>query len=69
MGVPYIVHCQDLHPESARLVGRVPAGWLYDLLRRCDAIICRDAAAVVVLEPATCGMPSRSGVCRQTTST
>jgi glycosyltransferase involved in cell wall biosynthesis len=48
-GTPYIYHCEDLHPESAALVGDLGRGWLYRTLMELDTATCRDARRVVVL--------------------
>jgi len=48
-GVPYIYHCEDIHPEALLLAGQVHRGWFYRLLRAVDAKNCQSAAAVVVL--------------------
>lgn len=48
-GTPFIYHCQDLHPESARAGSKLRSNWLYRLLRSSDAATCRLAQRVVVL--------------------
>ncbi|MCA9187152.1 MAG: glycosyltransferase family 4 protein [Pirellulaceae bacterium] len=48
-GIPYIYHCQDLHPESAQLGGQLRAGFIYQQLLGVDAQNCRQAQRVVVL--------------------
>jgi glycosyltransferase involved in cell wall biosynthesis len=48
-GVPYVYHCQDLHPESGRAAGQLAGGLRYRLLRWLDAGNCRAARLVVTL--------------------
>jgi glycosyltransferase involved in cell wall biosynthesis len=48
-GIPYIYHCQDLHPESAALAGDLRRGWMYQQLLLSDTSTCRQAQHVVVL--------------------
>ncbi|MEM8679185.1 MAG: glycosyltransferase, partial [Planctomycetota bacterium] len=40
-GTSYIYHCQDVHPESAKAIGKLQSSALYRLLRRSDAATCR----------------------------
>lgn len=47
--IPYIYHCQDLHPESAMIAGYLRKNWLYDILERIDTNSCRRASVVVTL--------------------
>lgn len=47
--IPYIYHCQDIHPESLFLAGFLKDGPLYSLLRTIDRGTCLSAAAVVTL--------------------
>ncbi len=62
-GTPYVVHCQDIHPESAMLAGKLRRGLVFRWLRRLDSAACRDAQKVVVLSQdmleslATRGLP------------
>lgn len=48
-GIPYLLHCQDVHPESAVLVGQLKEGWLFRRLLANDVKSCRDARTVVTL--------------------
>jgi glycosyltransferase involved in cell wall biosynthesis len=48
-GTPYIYHCEDIHPESAALVGDLERGWLYQRLLSWDTASCHHARHVVVL--------------------
>ncbi len=50
-GVPYIYHCQDLHPESGRAAGRLAGGLRYRLLKWIDTGNCRAAQVIVTLSP------------------
>lgn len=50
-GVPYVYHCQDLHPESGRAAGQLAGGLRYRLLRWLDTGNCRAARLVVTLSP------------------
>jgi glycosyltransferase involved in cell wall biosynthesis len=47
--IPYIYHCQDIHPESALAAGYLKKSFLYFLLRRIDTGTCNNASAVVTL--------------------
>ncbi len=47
--IPYVFHCQDIHPESARLIGKLRAGWAYKMMLRSDTRTCRKAERVVAL--------------------
>jgi colanic acid biosynthesis glycosyl transferase WcaI len=49
VGTPYILHCQDIHPESAVLAGKLKPGWLSRWLQNIDAKNCRQALYVVTL--------------------
>jgi len=48
-GIPFIYHCQDIHPESSLVAGRIRSKVLYRLLRRIDTAVCRGAIVNVVL--------------------
>lgn len=48
-GIPYILHAQDIHPESAELAGQMQSGWLTRFLRQVDTGSCLKAARVVTL--------------------
>jgi len=48
-GVPYVYHCQDIHPEALLVGGHVRPGRMFRLLRSLDTQTCMGAAAVVVL--------------------
>ena len=48
-GVPFIYHCQDIHPESSAAMGHIRRRWLYDLLLRVDTASCRAAGLIVTL--------------------
>jgi len=50
-GVPYVYHCQDLHPESGRAAGLLAGGLRYRLLKGIDTGNCRAAKLVVTLSP------------------
>ncbi|MFN2371622.1 MAG: glycosyltransferase family 4 protein [Candidatus Krumholzibacteriia bacterium] len=50
-GVPYVYHCQDLHPESGRAAGQLAGGLRYRLLQWIDTGNCRAARLVVTLSP------------------
>ncbi len=50
-GVPYIYHCQDLHPESGRAAGQLAGGVRYRLLKWIDTGNCRAAKLIVTLSP------------------
>ena len=50
-GVPYVYHCQDLHPESGRAAGQLAGGLRYRLLRWIDTGNCRAARLIVTLSP------------------
>jgi colanic acid biosynthesis glycosyl transferase WcaI len=47
--IPYIYHCQDIHPESALAAGYLKKNFIYFLLRRIDTGACNNASAVVTL--------------------
>jgi len=47
--VPYIYHCQDIHPEAALMAGYLKNKLLYKLLYKLDTISCKNAEVVVVL--------------------
>lgn len=49
--VPYIYHCQDLHPESGRAAGQLAGGLRYRVLRWLDTGNCRAAQRIVTLSP------------------
>jgi glycosyltransferase involved in cell wall biosynthesis len=48
-GVPFVYHCQDIHPESSRVMGHMENPVLYRLLRRLDTANCQAAALIVTL--------------------
>lgn len=48
-GVPYIYHCQDLHPESAALAGKIKSPALVKTLLGIERKTCDSAFAVVTL--------------------
>jgi glycosyltransferase involved in cell wall biosynthesis len=48
-GVPYIYHCQDLHPESAALAGKIKSRALTKTLLSMERKTCDAAFAVVTL--------------------
>jgi len=48
-GIPYVYHCEDIHPESALAAGTLNKGWLYRLLLRFDTASCRHATLIVTL--------------------
>ena len=50
-GIPYIYHCQDLHPEAGLYGGKFKPGILYRVLEWLDRMTVQDAATVVVLSP------------------
>jgi glycosyltransferase involved in cell wall biosynthesis len=47
--VPFIYHCQDLHPETMALSGTIKQGWIYRFLQSMDKKTCETAAATIVL--------------------
>ncbi|HEV7280683.1 MAG TPA: glycosyltransferase family 4 protein [Pirellulaceae bacterium] len=48
-GMPYIYHCQDLHPESAALAGKLKSPTLVKALLGIERKTCDSASAVVTL--------------------
>lgn len=48
-GIPYIYHCQDLHPESAALAGKLKSPTLVKALLGIERKNCEMASAVVTL--------------------
>lgn len=48
-GIPYIYHCQDLHPESAALAGKLKSPTLVKALLDIERKTCDLASAVVTL--------------------
>lgn len=48
-GIPYLLHCQDIHPESAVLAGQLKNGWLARKLLAADTQSCCAAKAIVTL--------------------
>lgn len=48
-GTPYVLHCQDIHPESAQRAGKMRHAAIYAWLRECDRRNCTRAEAVVTL--------------------
>ncbi|MEZ6057156.1 MAG: glycosyltransferase family 4 protein [Planctomycetaceae bacterium] len=48
-GIPFIIHCQDIHPESAQLAGQLRSPWLIRRLRAIDHNNCTVAKCVVTL--------------------
>ena len=48
-GIPYVLHCQDIHPESAVLAYKLSNGRLSRWLQSVDAKSCAAAARVVAL--------------------
>lgn len=48
-GTPYILHVQDIHPESAVLAKQLKASWLVRLLKKIDTGSYRRALRVVTL--------------------
>ena len=48
-GIPYILHVQDIHPESAAIVGQLRSPWLLRLLQKVDTYCCKDAWRLVTL--------------------
>lgn len=49
VGTPYILHCQDIHPESAVLARNIKSGWISRWLQNIDTKNCREALCVVTL--------------------
>jgi len=47
-GIPYVYHCEDIHPEALEIAGHLERGPVYDVLRAIDTKVCNAAAAVVV---------------------
>lgn len=48
-GIPYLYHCQDMHPESASMVGKVKNRLLYKLLRKIDTRTCSQSLLSIVM--------------------
>jgi glycosyltransferase involved in cell wall biosynthesis len=48
-GTPYILHCQDIHPEGAVLAGALPDGRVARILTRLDRGSCEAAYRIVTL--------------------
>ena len=48
-GIPYLLHCQDIHPESAVLAQQLKQGRISRWLQAMDAKSCERAGGVVVL--------------------
>ncbi len=52
-GTPFVYHCMDVQPESARIAGKCSRSFagkaVYAMLRRLDRNTCRAASAVVTL--------------------
>jgi glycosyltransferase involved in cell wall biosynthesis len=46
---PYIYHCNDLHPESARIAGYLKNKHAYKILRKIDTTNCRKASLVITM--------------------
>lgn len=49
MGLPYVLHCQDIHPEAAINVNDLNNGMVRRICLFMDSLGCRGAAAVVTL--------------------
>lgn len=49
VGVPYLLHVQDIHPESATIVGQVRSRWLFRILQKVDTACCWGAWRLVTL--------------------
>lgn len=48
-GIPFLLHCQDIHPESLVIAGQLRNGPIERFLRRVDTKNCAAAAKVVTL--------------------
>jgi len=48
-GIPFVLHCQDIHPESAVIANQLREGHITDWLRQADSKSCAAAERVVVL--------------------
>lgn len=48
-GIPYLLHAQDIHPESAVLANQLRPGWLTRWMQRIDSKSCSAAQCVVTL--------------------
>lgn len=48
-GTEFLLHCQDIHPESAELGNQLRQRWLVRWLTRADSKSCRSAIRVVTL--------------------
>ncbi len=48
-GLPYVYHCQDIHPESSLIAKRMRQGVPYRILRWLDTRVCRSARRNIVL--------------------
>lgn len=64
-GIPYIYHCEDIHPESARATGQVRGGLSYRFMRAVDTGNCRGAELIVTLSEAMAQTLVERGVARE----
>jgi glycosyltransferase involved in cell wall biosynthesis len=64
-GIPFIYHCEDIHPESALATGQVRGGLSYRLMRAVDTANCRAAALIVTLSEAMAQTLVERGVPRE----
>lgn len=49
MGIPYIYHVQDVHPEFMKFFGKIKQKFIYQLLRKIDKRNCQKAVRCVTL--------------------
>jgi glycosyltransferase involved in cell wall biosynthesis len=64
-GIPYLYHCEDIHPESARTMGEVRGGLAYRFMRAVDTANCRGAAVIVTLSEAMAATLVERGIPRE----
>jgi len=49
VGADFYYHCQDIHPEIARLSGQVKQDFIYKLLQKLDIASCKRANRIIVI--------------------
>jgi glycosyltransferase involved in cell wall biosynthesis len=64
-GIPYVYHCEDIHPESALAAGKMKDGRRAGLLRRIDTDNCKMAGLIVTLSSDMVGTLEDRGLNRQ----
>lgn len=60
--IPYIYHCQDIHPESTFAAGYLRNKFLLSLLKKIDTGSCNNASTVVTLSQDMSNTLNRRGV-------